>query len=71
MAIAITRANHSAKDLRKFAARSKDPKVSRRVLAIAMLIEGSSCKFAGECYGMDRQTLCDWVHRYNLEQPSA
>ncbi len=67
MAIIITRTDHSAKGLRKFAAQSKDSNASRRVLAIAMLLEGSSRKFATECCGMDRQTLCDWVHRYNLE----
>jgi transposase-like protein len=37
----------------------------RRVLAIAMVLEGRSRTEAAELNGMDRQTLRDWVHRYN------
>ncbi len=37
------------------------------MLAIALVLEGSSRTDAAETCGMDRQTLRDWVHRYNAE----
>ena len=45
----------------------KDGKVARRLLAIALVLEGVSRKAAAQSCGMDRQTLRDWVHRYNDE----
>ena len=47
--------------------RVKDGRVSRRLLAIALVLEGTSRKVAAESCGMDRQTLRDWVRRYNAE----
>jgi transposase len=35
------------------------------MLAITFLLEGWSREAAAEACGMERQTLCDWVHRYN------
>jgi transposase len=35
------------------------------MLAIALSLEGWSRRAAAEACGMDRQTLRDWVHRYN------
>jgi len=55
----------SATDLRSTAARTQDAKAARRMLAIALLLEGCSREAAAEACAMDRQTLCDWVHRYN------
>ena len=37
----------------------------RRLLGIALLLDGWSRGEAATASGMDRQTLCDWVHRYN------
>ena len=37
------------------------------MLAIAMVLEGRSRTEAAQACGMDRQTLRDWVHRYNEE----
>jgi len=37
------------------------------MLAIALVLEGKDRKIAAEACGMDRQTLRDWVHRYNAE----
>lgn len=45
----------------------KDGRLSRRLLAIALVLERASRKVAAESCGMDRQTLRDWVHRYNAE----
>jgi len=41
--------------------------VARRMLAIALVLEGADRKSAAETCGMDRQTLRDWAHRYNAE----
>lgn len=67
MAVAITRLDASATDLREAAARTRDAKAARRVLAIALVLEGYSREVAAESCAMDRQTLRDWVHRYNAE----
>ena len=40
-------------------------RVARRLLAIANALSGMSRKEAAEAAGMDRQTLRDWVIRYN------
>ena len=65
MAVAITRMENSAAELRELAVRSRDAAQSRRLLAIAMVLDGSSREVAARQAGMDRQTLRDWVHRYN------
>jgi transposase len=57
----------SARDLRRQAGFVRDGRVSRRLLAIAFVLEGASRKEAAQSCGMDRQTLRDWVHRYNAE----
>lgn len=64
-AIAITNQGHSAEELRHLAARHKDAGVVRRLLALALVLDGKSRTEAARQNGMDRQTLCDWVHRYN------
>ncbi len=40
---------------------------TRRMLALALVREGASRTDAAQAAGMDRQTLRDWVHRYNAE----
>ena len=67
MALAITRHDLSIAELRQAAARSRDANAARRMLAIALVLEGCSREEAAESCGMDRQTLRDWVHRYNAE----
>jgi transposase len=67
MALAITRQDLSAAELRKSAARSRDANAALKMLAIALVLEGASREEAAESCGMDRQTLRDWVHRYNAE----
>jgi transposase len=66
-AITITRTEHTAAELREFAANSRDGAQVRRLLALALIVEGRSRTEAAEQTGMDRQTLRDWVHRYNGE----
>ena len=63
--VEITRTELTATDLRRAAARSRDGHAARRMLAIALVLEGKSRREAAESCGMDRQTLRDWVVRYN------
>jgi transposase len=65
--IEITNQDYSAADLRRLASREKRGEVVRRLLALAMILEGHSRTEAAAMNGMDRQTLRDWVHRYNAE----
>jgi len=67
MAVAITRRDVSVGDLRREAGRTRDARAARRMLAIACGMEGQSREDAAECCGMDRQTLRDWVHRFNAD----
>lgn len=67
MVVAITRRELGAGGLRREAARCRDAAASRRMLALALVLEGSSREDAARAAGMDRQTLRDWVHRYNAE----
>src|SRR5260370_1615250 len=65
--IAITRLDLTASGLRAAARRAKNVSAARRMLCLAMVLDGSDRKTAAEACGMDRQTLRDWVHRYNAE----
>jgi len=64
-AISITRLDLTASDLRTAAGREKEGTAARRMLALALVLDGADRKTAAETCGMDRQTLRDWVHRYN------
>lgn len=65
--IEITRLDFTAAKLRELAAHERDGAVVRRLLAIAMILDGASREEAAQLNGMDRQTLRDWVHRYNAD----
>ena len=66
-AVRITRMDLDAAGLRRAARRSCDVASSRRMLALALVLEGQSRAAAARAAGMDRQTLRDWVIRYNAE----
>ena len=63
-AIAV-RTDYSSKDLRRLAGRVKNAGQARRLLAIAAVLDGGSREEAARIGGMDRQTLRDWVIRFN------
>lgn len=67
MTVAITRTEHTATALRCHAACSVDASVARRLLALALILDGHKRADAARAAGMDRQTLRDWVHRYNAD----
>lgn len=66
-AVRITRVEFTASELRLASARCTDGAQVRRILAMALVLEGRSRSEAASLNGMDRQTLSDWVHRYNAE----
>jgi transposase len=65
--VPVTRHDLTARELRAAAGRERDGAAARRMLAIALVLEGMDRKTAAETCGMERQTLRDWVHRYNAE----
>ena len=65
--IELTRLEHSASDLRGLAAKTGEGGWVRRLLAIALLLDGHSREVAAVANGMTRQTLRDWVHRFNAD----
>ena len=65
------RTDYSAAELRRLAKRSKDSKQSRRLLSLAAVLDGMSREDAARLGGMDRQTLRDWVHRFNQAGPDG
>ncbi len=67
MALAITRTELSARELRAEARGTKDSYRACRLLALALVLDGASRRAAARAAGRDRQTLRDWVHRYNAE----
>src|SRR3954468_17475097 len=67
MAVAVTRKELGAVELRREAGRCRGAKAARRMLALALVLEGGSREAAARAAGMDRQTLRDWGHRYNAE----
>src|ERR687886_1076543 len=67
MMIAVTRRELDAGGLRREAARCRDARAARRMLALALVLEGASREDAARAAGMDRQTLPDRVHRYDEE----
>ena len=66
-AVSISRLDLPAQQLRQAAGVEKNGAVARRLLALALVLDGVDRKTAAQTCGMDRQTLRDWVHRYNAE----
>lgn len=69
-AIAV-RTDYSSAELRALAKQSKNAAQVRRLLAIAAVLGGASREEAAEIGGMDRQTLRDWVIRFNEDGPEG
>jgi transposase len=65
------RVDYTSVQLRGLAKRCRDAGQARRLLAIAAVIDGASRMAAAKVGGMDRQTLRDWVHRFNTAGPDG
>jgi transposase len=60
-------ADFSAAELRRLAKQAQDAGQARRLLALAAVRDGMSRQAAAAIGAMDRQTLRDWVHRFNAQ----
>ena len=69
-AIALT-GDWTASELRRLAAASRHANQSRRLLSLAAVLDGMNRTEAAKIGGMDRQTLRDWVHRFNEHGPEG
>jgi len=65
------RDDFSAEELRLLAGRVQDAPQACRLLAIAAVYDGMDREEAARVGGMDRQTLRDWVHRFNAQGPAG
>ena len=65
------RNDYTADQLRRLARQTKDVAQARRLLAIAAMLDGASRAEAARIGGMDRQTLRDWVIRFNAHGPDG
>jgi transposase len=65
------RSDFDASNLRLLAKRCSDTRQTRRLLALAAVYDGMNRSEAAKIGGMDRQTLRDWVHRFNGEGPDG
>lgn len=54
-------------ELRALARRERDGRVCARLHALAHALDGRNRAEAARLAGMDRQTLSDWVRRYNAQ----
>jgi len=63
----VIRDDISAEELRRTARLEANGRVACRLLAIANALDGMSRERAAEQAGIDRQSLRDWVVRYNAE----
>jgi transposase len=67
----LLRTDYSAAELRRLAASSRHANQSRRLLSLAGVLDGMNRTEAARIGGMDRQTLRDWVHRFNEFGPDG
>ena len=65
------RRDFDAPTLRRLARRCRDNRQIRRLLALAAVYDGLNRTEAARIGGMDRQTLRDWVLRFNADGPDG
>jgi transposase len=67
----VVRTDYRSGEVRRLATRVRDAAQARRLLAIAAVLDGASREEAAKLGGMDRQTLRDWVIRFNELGPDG
>jgi len=72
MAAAIgVRSDYTSADLRRLARRSGDADQVRRLLAVALILDGGSRSEAAKIAGVTLQIVRDWVLRFNEGGPDG
>ena len=67
----LLRTDFDGTGLRGLARKCGDNRQIRRLLALAAVYDGMNRTEAAKVGGMDRQTLRDWVHRFNAQGPDG
>ena len=65
------RGDHSGADLRRLGRRCGDADQVRRLLALAVILDGGSRSEAAKVGGVTLQIVRDWVLRFNAEGPEG
>jgi len=65
------RKDYNADDLRRLSRCSSDSKQTRRLLALALIYDGSPRSEAAHHANVDVQSIRDWVLRFNAEGPGG
>jgi transposase len=65
------RGDYDAETCRRLAAGARDVRQARRLFSLAAAYDGMSRAEAARIGGMDRQTLRDWVVRFNADGPDG
>jgi transposase len=65
------RTDFGATRLRGLARKCGDNRQIRRLLSLAAVYDGMNRTEAAKVGGTDRQTLRDWVHRFNEQRPDG
>ena len=65
------RPDYDADNLRRLSRSSSDSKQTRRLLALALIYDGSSRCHAARHANVDVQSIRDWVLRFNAEGPDG
>src|SRR3712207_3218676 len=71
MAGLAIRADYEPAELRQLARRSNNRAQALRLMAIAAALDGACRGEAAKAGAMDRQTLRDWVARFNAAGPTG
>ena len=72
MAAAIgVRTDYTSTDLGRFSRRCDDPDQVRRLLALGLILDGSSRSEAAKAAGVTLQIVRDWVIRFNTDGPDG
>ena len=65
------RTDYTGDDLRRLSRSSTDGKQTRRLLALALIYDGVSRTEAAHHAHVDKQSVRDWVLRFNEEGPDG
>lgn len=65
------RDDYDGSRLRRLSKGCRNVRQARRLLSLAAVYDGMSRADAARIGGMERQTLRDWVHRFNAEGPDG
>ena len=69
--IEISRADHTPEALERLSRECKDDAFARRLRAVSMVLRGFSREDVARAQGVDRQTIRDWVLRFNEAGPDG